>query len=156
MAKKNVRKNEDRTLVILTHLIGIFAYVFGAALIFLLTKDLKVKKHAKNALNWQISLIIYYTLFLIASLISSLLMNTFPKVFIIFPFSLILSILTVLNIVFSIIAAAKANDGKYWKYPLSLNIIEKIDAKEINQAKRELKKTYKEVRKDLENEFKKK
>jgi|GEM_PF-7038831 len=45
------KKAEDRTLAIITHVIGIFALIIGAALIFILTKDRSVKKHAKNALD---------------------------------------------------------------------------------------------------------
>jgi uncharacterized protein len=155
MARK-IPRNEDRTLQVLTHVIGIFSYIFGALLVFLLTKDRKVKRHAVNALNWQISVAIFSVILLTASSISSLVINTFPNVIIMFPFALMLSVLTILNIVFSIIAALKANEGQYWKYPLAWDIIGLIDEKEISKGKREIGKAYREVRRDLKKEFGKK
>lgn len=149
MTQKNSIQKKDETLAILTHAMGIFVYLFGALLVFLLTKDSRVKKHARLALNWQISLAIYYVFFLATSSISAILMGGFPNIYIIFPFGLILSGLVVINIIFSIIASVKANEGEYWKYPLSLNMIEKIGEKKINKGKRELRKVYKEIKGDL-------
>ena len=82
MAKKD---SDDKTLQIITHAIGIFAYILGALLIFALTKNKEVKMHAKNALNWQISLLIYYVSILTLSSISAFLMSISTKIFIIFP-----------------------------------------------------------------------
>ncbi|MBW6442315.1 DUF4870 domain-containing protein [Patescibacteria group bacterium] len=119
-------KKKDRTLEIVTHIIGIFSYILGALLIFLLTKEKEVKKHAQNALNWQISLFIYSGVTLFLSFISSILEGNFSDFTVIFPFSLILSLLSIFNIAFCIIAAVKANEGIFWEYPLTIDFLKKI------------------------------
>jgi len=104
MAKAN--SSDQKTLEVITHIIGLFTYFIGALVIMLVSEDKEVKKHAKNALNWQLSMIIY-------SIISIIL------VFIIIGILLLIAII-VLNIIFCIIAAVKASEGKLWKYPLSI------------------------------------
>lgn len=147
--EKMSKKEKDNTLAILTHAIGIFAFIFGALLVFLLTKDKEVKKHSRNALNWQISLIIYFVIISLLSIVSSLLIYNFPNVFIIFPFSLVISILQILNLIFCIIAGFKASEGELWRYPLTIDFIEKINEREIEKGKKELRKVYKKVRRDF-------
>jgi uncharacterized protein len=68
-----------------------------------------VDVHGKNALNWIISVIIYG----VASGILIIVVIGVP----------LLLILVVLSIVFPIIAALKANNGEYWKYPLSISFL---------------------------------
>ncbi len=152
--KKTGTKKEDRTLKIVTHIIGIFAGILGALIIFILTADRSVKRHARNALNWQISLLIYSAVIFILSFLSTFSMSIFPRVHIIFPFSFALSLLTVLNIIFCIVAAVKASEGILWAYPLSINFIAKIGEKNIEKGKQELRKAFKEVRDDIQKEIK--
>lgn len=99
-------KSDQKTLAILTHILGIFVHFIGALIILLASDDPLVKKHAKNALNWQFSMIIYgiISVILILVLVGILLIVT----------------LIVLNIVFCIVAAVKASEGKLWRYPLSI------------------------------------
>ena len=100
------QNSDDRSLAVITHVISILVG-FLMPLIVLLASDKEfVKANAKNALNWQFSLIIY-------SIIS------FVLVFVLIGFFLI-PILYVANIVFCIIAAVRANEGKAWKYPLAI------------------------------------
>ena len=153
MARK---QKKDKTLEIITHVIGIFSGLFGALLIFFLSEDKSVKKHARNALNWQISLLIYFVMIFVLSLIIALIRSLTTNAEIFVSSSLIISILTILNIVLCVIAAFKASEGELWVYPLSINIIDKIDEKDIKNTKKEIKKAYKEVRKDLKKESKKK
>lgn len=63
--------------------------------------------HGKNAVNWIISFVIYAVISAILCLV-------------VIGFVL-LPIVIVLNIVFPIIAAVKANEGKVWRYPLSIS-----------------------------------
>lgn len=100
-------KSDQTTLSVLTHILGLFTYFIGALVIFLVSKDKKVKEHAKNALNWQISLTIYM-------IISAILIILIIGI-------LLIVALGILNIVFCIIAAVKASEGKLWRYPLSIN-----------------------------------
>ena len=64
------------------------------------------KKHAKAALNWQFSALIY-------TIISFVLIIVLIGI-------VLLVVIGVLNLVFSIIAAVKAGNGEVWKYPLSI------------------------------------
>jgi uncharacterized Tic20 family protein len=138
---------QDRTLSIITHIMGICAFVFGALLVFLLTKDRKVKKHAINALNWQISLGIYSGILFPLSMIPTLLTSILPDFQLIIPLTPILSALALLNILLSTIAAAKASNGSYWKYPLSIDFTRIIGEKNMKTARKEADKALKEVRK---------
>jgi hypothetical protein len=100
-------KDQDKTLAILTHLLGIFTGFIGALIILIVSKNKKVKEHAKLALNWQISYVIY-------SIIGGIL------IFFLIGF-LILLALAIINLVFCIIATIRASEGKLWKYPMSIS-----------------------------------
>jgi hypothetical protein len=65
-----------------------------------------IDQHGKNAVNWIISFIIY-------SVVCILL------IFVIIGIPMMI-ILGVLGLIFPIIAGIKANNGEYWKYPLSI------------------------------------
>lgn len=66
-----------------------------------------IDKHGKVTANWLISLVIY-------SIICGILLLIFIGAF-------GLMILGILNLIFAIIAALKANGGELWHYPLSIN-----------------------------------
>jgi uncharacterized protein len=152
-------KEKDRTLSILTHLLGIFSYLFGALFIFIFTKDKEVREHARIALNWQISLALYYVAIRTLSSIFSLSQRGITNFYPAFPFEFVLSSLTILNIVFCILAAVRANEGGYWKYPLSLKLIKKNKEfeKKLEEGKRKIKKVLKKEKSKLnKNKSKKK
>jgi uncharacterized Tic20 family protein len=66
-----------------------------------------IDKHGKNAVNWIISFIIYSVV-------------CFLLFFVIIGIPMMI-VLGVLGIIFPIIAGIKANNGEYWKYPLSIS-----------------------------------
>ena len=70
------------------------------------SEDKEIDAHGKNIMNFMLSMLIY-TVILV------------PLCFLLIglPFLLILG---VLEIVFVIVAAVKATNGVYWKYPLSI------------------------------------
>lgn len=70
------------------------------------SEDKEIDTHGKNIMNFMLSMLIY-TIILV------------PLCFLLIglPF---LAILGVLEVVFVIIAAVKAANGEYWKYPLSI------------------------------------
>lgn len=70
-----------------------------------------VDQHGKNILNWMISSLIYYVI------------STF-LIFVLIGIPLLL-VIAVCSIIFSIIGALKANDGIFYKYPLSINFLDK-------------------------------
>lgn len=104
MAKKN-----NSAIILLTHLSGLFIGFMGSLVVLLVTGDKEVKEHAKRALNWQISLMIY----LLISLILTLVLIGF----------LFIIALSIMNVVFCIIAAVKSNEGKAWDYPITIHFL---------------------------------
>lgn len=68
-----------------------------------------VDRHGKNAINWLCSVFVYVLLAFVLIFMSPLKIphNAF-------------FLLPIVNIVFPLIAAAKANEGIEWKYPLSI------------------------------------
>jgi uncharacterized Tic20 family protein len=65
-----------------------------------------VDVHGKNAVNWIISFVIYSAV-------------CFVLFFVLIGIPM-LAVLGVLGIVFPVVAAIKANNGEYWKYPLAI------------------------------------
>jgi len=108
MAKKSSKSNNN-VLAAITHILGIFISFIGALVVYIVVDDKEVKKHAKNALNWQISTIIY----VIISMILTIVLIGF----------VLLVIVGILNVIFCIIAAIKASDGKLWEYPLAIKFL---------------------------------
>lgn len=68
-----------------------------------------VDRHGRAVLNWMISLIIYLSISGILAIIA-----------IGIP---LLIILGVLNLIFVIKGAIKANEGEYWEYPMSMKFL---------------------------------
>lgn len=65
-----------------------------------------IDQHGKVTANWLISLVIYYAI-------------CFILIFIVIG-AFAIWVLALLNIIFAIIAALKANNGELWVYPLSI------------------------------------
>ncbi|MCH8519722.1 MAG: DUF4870 domain-containing protein [Nanoarchaeota archaeon] len=121
--------NDNSILCIFTHLLGIFFGFLGALIIYLTTNEKDVKEHAKNALNWQLSLLIYVLLLIVIFIFSILLMITEQILAIVGGgFLIVIVIITAillytLDLIFSIIGAIKASENKFWEYPLSIKLL---------------------------------
>jgi uncharacterized protein len=110
-------EQQTRQWGMLLHLSVLAGYVMPFAglvvpiVIWQLKKDelRGVDIHGKNALNWIISHIIYG----IVSFLLCFVVIGIPLLF----------ILGVLAVVFPIIAGTKANNGEYWRYPLSIRFV---------------------------------
>ena len=104
---------EDKTLAMLTHLSGIILGFIVPLIIWLINKDKADKgflvDQSKEALNFQITLLIGY---LIGMVLAIILIG-----------ALINFALWVLCIVFSIIAGLKANAGEAYRYPVALRLV---------------------------------
>ncbi len=104
---------EDRTLALITHLSGIVLSFIVPLIIWLTNKDKSDKgflvEHAKEALNFQITIILAW---LVAGMLSLLLIG-----FLLYP------VIFIGNIVFCIMAGMKANGGETYRYPLALRLI---------------------------------
>lgn len=97
--------SDEKTLNVLAHILGLISGFIGPLIIFLVAEG-KPKDHARVALNWQFSFLIYY----IAS---------FILMFVLIGF-LFIPVLIVLYFVFPIVGSVKASKGEIWKYPLSI------------------------------------
>ena len=86
-------------------------HILGPLLIWLIKRgdSPEIDAHGKEALNFQISMLIYN---LVAGVLCLVLIG----------FAL-LAILHILNVVFVIIAALKASEGQMYRYPLTLRLI---------------------------------
>jgi len=109
MAKK--KNSNDNVLAMLAHLLGLVSYFVGPLIIYLIQKDKKdfVYENAKHALNFQISLILYY---FISSMLVLLLIGL-----------VLLWALSIFALVVIIIASVKAYQGEVYKYPLEIEFI---------------------------------
>jgi uncharacterized Tic20 family protein len=99
----------DRLIVVLTHLGGIFLGFAPSLLVYLVKNDGWVKENARNALNWQLTTLIYYG-------ISWVLVLIIIGLFL--PW-----LIVVLNMVFCLVAAVRSSKGEEYKYPLTIEFI---------------------------------
>lgn len=106
-----VPNSNDKNIVTITHLGGILFSFIPSLIVWLLKKDDSeyIATQAKEALNFQITL-------LLAQFIAYIL------VFILVGF-LLLGLIWIFNIVFCIIAAISSSKGEYYRYPLTLRLI---------------------------------
>ncbi len=100
----------DKTLCVLAHVLGLLTGFLGPLIILLASPNHEVKRHARTALNWQISLIIY----MIVSFVLMLILIGFLFIF----------ALMIMDLVFCIVGAVKASNGLFWKYPLTIPFVQ--------------------------------
>ena len=102
---------DDKTMGMLAHLLGIFLAIIGPLIIWMIKKDQSrfVDDQGKESLNFQIMLLIGYV---IAGATSFICIGI-----------LIGPAVWIFGIIFSIIAALKAKDGIAYRYPVNLRLI---------------------------------
>lgn len=107
-----------RTWCVLAHatalvgfLVPLAGHIVGPLIIWLAKRadSAEIDAHGKESLNFQLSMLIYN---LIAAVLCLVLIGFF-----------ILAILHILNIVFVIIASIQASEGKLYRYPLAIRLI---------------------------------
>lgn len=103
--------SDERTLAILSHVLGIFFWIFPSLIIYLLKKDESkyVAEHSREALNFQISITIFY---IISGILVLLLIGL-----------LMIWIVYIANIILCIIATIKASDNILYRYPFNIRLI---------------------------------
>ena len=102
----------DKALIILSHLSAILGVGFVLPFIVWLVKKNdpdNVAAHAKEALNFHLSLLLYVILCV-----------PFMWILIGIPFAILIGIA---GFVLAIIAAVKASDGGFYRYPLTIRFI---------------------------------
>ena len=104
---------DQRTMALAAHLLGIFTGFIGALIIWLINKDDAAKSfvtdQAKEALNFQITVSIAM---FVCVILSFVIIGMF-----------LAPIIGLLSLVFSIIAAVKANNGEAYRYPFTLRLL---------------------------------
>ena len=104
---------DQRTMALAAHLLGIFTWFIGALVIWLINKDdpskAFVTDQAKEALNFQITLLIIYV---VGTILTVILIG-----------ALINLVAWLACIILSILAALKANEGVAYRYPFALRLI---------------------------------
>lgn len=108
--------NDEKNWAMLCHLGGLvhflpFGQIIVPMIIWMAKKDELpfVDDQGKEALNFQISMLIYYLICI-------------PLIFIVIGIFL-LAMLGLINLILVIIAAVKAQQGEAFRYPLSLNLV---------------------------------
>ena len=103
--------SDERTMAILSHILTIVAGFLVPLIIYLIKKDESkyVAEHAKESLNFQI------TVFIAACV-------CIPLTLIIIGFVLMFAVI-ILAWVFIIMATIKASENKMYRYPINLRII---------------------------------
>lgn len=108
------------TWAMLCHLTGLLGYVFagfgsivGPLVVWIIKKDEmpEVDAHGKEALNFNLSILIYSLMLFVA---------TFLTIGMLFP---MWGLLIVFHVVCVIVAALRANRGESYRYPLTLRIL---------------------------------
>ncbi|HEY0333987.1 MAG TPA: DUF4870 domain-containing protein [Stenotrophomonas sp.] len=107
---------DERTMALVAHLLGILTWLIGALVIWLVNKDANPAKpfvvdQAKEALNFQITIGIAYVVAVILTIISFGLLFFLP------------TLVWIANLVFCILAAVKANNGETYRYPFTLRLV---------------------------------
>src|SRR5467141_3367751 len=110
--------SDVRTWCVLCHasaLLGLFfhflGHIGGPLIVWLVKRgdSPEIDQHGKESLNFQISMLIYNV---VAGILCLILIGFF-----------LLAILHILNVVFVIIAAMRASEGRIYRYPLTLRLI---------------------------------
>ncbi len=103
--------SDERTMSLIAHVGAIFSGFIAPLIVWALKKDESafVKHHATEALNFQLTLLIGW---LIVFVLSFVLIGL-----------LLLPVLLILQILFPVLAAMKANNGEGYNYPLSIKMV---------------------------------
>ena len=102
--------NDQNQMAMIAHLLGIVISFVGPLIIYLTVKDKPFAyEQAKEALNFQITVVIAWIVAIVLSLIGIGLL-LFPLVW-------------VVNIIFCIIAGMAANKGEKYRYPFAIRLI---------------------------------
>lgn len=106
-----VSASDEKTWSILSHVGGIVLNWVGPLIVFLIYKDRSavIRSHSVAALNFQLTILIGYIVGAILSIV--------------FIGFLVWLAAGVLSIIFGIMAALAANEGRAYKYPISIPFV---------------------------------
>lgn len=125
-----LRPEDERVLATLLHLCGLLWFfgipgIVGVLLIWLLKREQSafVDHHGKEALNFQVSLLLYGAVIAAAALIGGVLTACLFGVLLLVPAVLAGVALLILQLVTAILGAVEANRGGYYQYPLAIRLL---------------------------------
>ena len=125
VADANGVTQDDRTMAMLIHLLGLLTGFLGPLILWLVKKDQSkfIDFHGREALNFMITVFIYYIAFFALTFV--IVLATYGiGMFIIIPFAMILGIG---QIVFEIMACVAANKGEWHRYPMTIRLIPSVN-----------------------------
>lgn len=117
---------DQQTWRVLAHISALIQFVgipsvFGPLVVWLIRRtDPVVEPHARAALNFQLSLLIY---FFVGAFVAVLAAITIVGLLVTLAIVLLGVVLFVLEIVFAILATLAASRGELYRYPMSLYLI---------------------------------
>src|SRR2546430_2479991 len=120
-----------RTWCVLAHatalvgfLVPLAGHIVGPLVIWLAKRadSAEIDAHGKESLNFQLSMLIYN---LIAGVLCLVLIGFF-----------VLAILHILNVVLVIVASIQASEGKLYRYPLAIRLINQARAADVQACSR--------------------
>lgn len=121
-----VANSDQQTWRVLAHasaliqFLGIPSFV-GPLVVWLIRRDDPVvEPHAREALNFQLSLLIYFAVGTVAAIIAAI---TIIGILLAILIGVFLVVLVVAEIVFAIVASLAASRGEIYRYPMNLNLI---------------------------------
>lgn len=99
---------DERTIAILVHVLSIFFWIIPGLVIYLIKKDHStfITDHAREALNFQITLSLLYVVLVI---------SVIGWIFLWVPW--------LIQLVCCIVGAIRASDLKLYRYPMNLRIV---------------------------------
>jgi uncharacterized Tic20 family protein len=103
--------SDERTLAILSHILTVVSSFLAPLIIYLVKKDESayVAEHAKESLNFQITMFILY---IVSCILVLLLVGI-----------LLIWLLSIVNLALVIIATIKASENKMYRYPFNFRLI---------------------------------
>jgi uncharacterized protein len=101
----------QKGMAVLSHVLGLITGFLGPLILYLVLEDSKsfAKEHAREALNFQITLIIG---FIVSGILALILIGI-----------LFMVVLGLLDLIFCILAAVAANNEQEYRYPFSIRFI---------------------------------
>ncbi len=114
-AAQGTAPQDQRTLALIAHLLGILTWFIGPMVIWLMNKDDASKgfvtDQAKEALNFQITVTIAFVISFILTIVSFGILFFLP------------TLVGLGNLIMCILGGLKANEGVAYRYPFALRLI---------------------------------
>lgn len=113
--------HDDRTMGMLVHLLGLLTGIIGVLILWLVKKNESrfVDHHGKEALNFQLTLLVYMICFMALAFILAV-VTMGLGMFVVFPLIFVISIGA---LVLEILACMAANRGEWHRYPMTIRFI---------------------------------